>query len=93
MEILQLLLSFFLKDANIDKLKPIIELFSNNSFDLASIIKNLNPEIIKTLMELFPTIENPTTDVVGQEYGLTPIANVGDKEIVYTLNKYFNGQS
>jgi hypothetical protein len=31
------------------------------------------------------------TETVGQNvYGLNPIANVADKDIVYTLNKYLS---
>lgn len=94
MEILQFLLKFFIQNSNTSWLKPIFELFQNNSFNLGETLKNLQPEtlepIIKNFMDNFATNKNSTDFSVEQDYGLSPIANIGDKQIVYTLNKYFN---
>lgn len=92
MEILQFLLSFFSQELNGGKFAPLFELFRDNSFDLKKIIKNLNPEIIAPLVQEFMNFSknNNPTATVGQTVGLSPIANIADKEIVYSLNKYFN---
>lgn len=93
MEILQFLISFFLKEFGGDKLQTIIELFRNNSFDLNKIINNLKPETIAPIMQDFfksMNKENSPTDFsVGEDNKLSPIARIADKDIVYTLNRYF----
>ncbi len=97
MEILKLLLSFFLKDDKLKPFSPIVELLSKNSFDIHKTLKNLNLDALAPIVKAF--LENasnvreqnktPTDFSVGEVVGLNPIANIADKEIVYTLNKYF----
>ena len=93
MEILQFLISFFLKEFGGEKLQTIIDLFQNNSFDLNKIINNLNLETISPIIqEFFKSLnkENTPTDFsVGEDNKLSPIARIADKDIVYTLNRYF----
>ncbi|MBQ9756698.1 MAG: hypothetical protein IJV99_03770 [Clostridia bacterium] len=93
MEILQFLLSFFLKNSNADWLKGIVDLLSKNSFNIGETLKNLSPETLEPIIKEFSSLfknQNPTEYSVGQEVGLSPIANLGDSKIIYTLNKYFN---
>ncbi len=95
MEILQYLLSFFVKSLGGKALSPLLELLEKNSYNLGEALKHLTPEIIQPLAEVFmKNINNkksPTENSVGNSNvsGLNPIANIADKEIVYTLNKYF----
>ncbi len=94
MDLLQIL-SFFLKESNLAGLSPIIELLQNNSFDIAKTLKSLNMDTLAPLIRAFMSgmnnsaKENPTESSVGDIHGLNPIANIADKNIVYTLNKYF----
>lgn len=86
MEILQFLLSFLLKDFN--NLSPILSHLSENGFDLKSAISNLSlDKLAPILSSFFSQKESPTNN---NFVGLNPIANIADKEIVYTLNKYFS---
>jgi hypothetical protein len=90
MEILQFLLSFFSDQNNFDKFSGLINAFKENSFDLNSVIKNIDLKtILPILKELFLGLQNKSpTEIVGQGEGLTPIANIADKNIVFVLNKY-----
>ncbi len=97
MEILKTLLSLFIGEKRLESFSPLIDLLSKNSFDLAKTLKNLNLDalapIIKVFLENFNS--NPAQNKTPAEYSageishLNPIANIADKEIVYTLNKYF----
>ncbi len=96
LEILKSLLSIFLTDDKVKTLSPIVDLLSKNSFDVHKTLKNLNLETITPLIKAFMSNigknneQNKTpTESVGEVSGLNPIANVADKNIVYTLNKYF----
>lgn len=91
MEILQFLLNFFLEEYGDKSFAPIFESLKNNSFDIASTLKNLNPEtltpILKTFMN-FGKNKAPNTNLGAQ--GLNPIINFADEKIVRSLNKYFS---
>lgn len=96
MEILQFLLSFLTKNLNTSFLAPIFELFKNNNFDLKSVLNNLDVSaIMPVLKEIFSSfnMKSPTQTVGQNVYGLNPIANVADKDIIYTLNKYLGQPS
>ncbi len=90
MEILQFLLSFFSDQSNLDKFSGLINAFKENSFDLNSVLKNIDlKSVLPFIKDLFLGMQNKSpTDVVGQGEGLTPIANIADKDIVFVLNKY-----
>ena len=91
MEILQFLLSFFLNEYGGGSLKPILELFKENSFDIKRVLQNLKPETVAPIIKDFMSKNNnkSPTETVGHACGLNPIAKIADKEIVYTLNKFF----
>ncbi len=96
MEILKLLLSFFIKEKNLQPFEPILKLLSANSFDLKKTLSGLNLDAIAPLIRAFmERAENneqnktPTETSVEVSVNLNPIANLADKEIVYALNKYF----
>ncbi len=92
MEILQFLLNFFLKDNGGGALKELLNLFSQNSFDLKKVLANLNPETLAPIIENFMNgtkKENPIKST-GFSYGLSPISKIADKDIVYTLNQHFD---
>lgn len=90
MEILQFLLSFFSDQNNFDKFSGLINAFKENSFDLNSVLKNIDlKSVLPIIKELLFGMQNKSpTDLVGQGEGLTPIANIADKDIVFVLNKY-----
>ena len=91
MEILQVLLSLLSNNENLKNLLPIINLFKNNSFDLKSVLQNLNLETIAPIIKEFMNgKKNSPTEKVDTGYGLNPITNIADKEIIYTLGKYFH---
>lgn len=92
MEILQNLLSLLMNNQNLNGLKPIMDLLAKNSFDIKKTLSSLDLNSIMPIINQFMnTMKNksPTTEY-SPAVGLTPIANVADKEIVYTLNKYFH---
>ncbi|MBQ9735003.1 MAG: hypothetical protein IJV95_03990 [Clostridia bacterium] len=76
---------------NLGVLAPILNALKENSFDIKKTLSSINPEILAPLIKQFfeNAQNNNPTDTVGQfYYGLEPIKNVADKDIVYTLNKY-----
>lgn len=92
MELLQFLVSFLLKEFGGEKLEPVFNALKDNSFDLS---KLLTPQTISALMPLIMDFINkqnktPTEFSVGEDYKISPIAKIADKDIVYTLNKYFS---
>ena len=91
MEILQNILSFFLKEYGGEKLAPILKLLSENSFNIKNLLNNLNIEEILPIFNEFinSAKKNNPTESVGYKNGLKPIAFVADKDIVYSLNQYF----
>ena len=93
MEILQLLLSFLLKEFGGEKLAPILNGLQNGNFNLQNILSSITPEMLSSVFKLFSSEQNntPCPDIFsGQGYGLNPIAQIADKDIVYTLNKYLS---
>lgn len=96
MEIFQFLLSYFLKNSNLDTLAPIIENLKQNNFDLKKVLSNLNPEsimpMLSTLMKNFGQNKNPSPSFYEEE-GLNPISDFADKQVIDCLNCYFSRES
>lgn len=91
MEILQILLSLLAKAESAGQLEPLVNLFKENEFDFKKVIKNLKPETILPLLGGFLNGQkNSPTEKVGRGEGLNPIAKIADKEIIYTLERYFH---
>jgi hypothetical protein len=95
MEILQNLLSFFLKNSGASAFQPIFDLLKTYSFNIGEALKHLTPETIAPIVKEFMKNtngqnKNPTDFSVGNPHGLNPIANVADKEIIYALNRHFS---
>ena len=90
MEILQLLINFLTGGAG-EKYKGILDLFIKDSFDIKKVLKDITPDKIAPIIKDFLSKKNSPTAPVGESVGLNPIANIADKNIVYTLNKYFYG--
>ncbi len=94
MEILRFLISFFLKEYGGEKFAPLMNELSKNNFDLKSFLKNINLESIAPIISaLFQNAKNRPTESAERNYSLAPIAGIADKDIVYTLNKYFYSNS
>ena len=69
MEILQFLISFFLKEFSGEKLQTIIDLFQNNSFDLNKIINNQTSSIkFENLKALCDILECTPNDLFEEYY-------------------------
>lgn len=104
MEILQNILTFLLGAQDNPAFERIYKTFERNGFDLVATLKSMDfTTLIQTIIQVVSSInsaqnKNPTEQSVGCNsgydygcnYGLNPIACVADKDIVYTLNKYFN---
>lgn len=92
MEILQFLLSFLFKDAS-TPLKDVLTKLKDNNFDIIKTLQNIDLSAILPLIEKFMQFsENKNRSENFQErniVGLNPIAQIADKDIVYSLNKYF----
>ena len=90
MEILQFLLSFFTQEFG-DKYKGVLELFKNNSFNLKSVLNNLNIETLAPLIkDIFSGIKNFSPQNNLQAEGLLPIKNIADENIISALNEYLD---
>ena len=91
MEILQFLTAFFKNNQNLKLIAPIIEILKNNNFDIKKALSSLTPEMIKPIIEQFSAIMNSAPNTFYEKgQGLTPISNIADKDIVYSLNKYLS---
>lgn len=89
MEILQFLLNFFLEEYGDKSFAPILESLKNNSFDIASTLKNLNPQTLTPILKTFMNFgNNKAPENLGAQ-GLNPIVGFADEKIVRSLNKYF----
>lgn len=92
MEILQFLINYLVKSNALDSIMPILNLLKNNSFDLKRVLSQIKPENIMQLVEMFLKNNAKKGPPKNEEpfYQLKPISNLADKQIVYTLNKYFS---
>ncbi len=89
MEILQFLASLLTNEQNSKIITPILELLRQNSFDLKKVFSNLDPQALAPIIkEFMANMNNRPTDTVGRNNGLTPISNIADKDIIFSLNKY-----
>lgn len=91
MEILQFLLSFFSDTEKLNKFSQLINALKNNELDFNSLAKSIDlKSILPVISELIFSLQqkSPTDFSVGQGQGLTPIADIADKDIVFALNKY-----
>ena len=93
MEILQTLLSYLLKNPNLQNFSPIIESLKQNNFDFKKVLSNLNLENImpmfNSIMQTFGQNKNPSPSFYEEE-GLNPINDFADKQIIDSLNCYFS---
>lgn len=87
MEILQFLLSFFLQEYGGEDFKSVFDELKENSFDLKSFLNNLTPEKVAPIIRKFTESEKSPSNINSD--GLSPIANIADRDIIYTLNGYF----
>lgn len=91
MEILQFLTAFFQNNQNLKLIIPIINVLRENNFDIKRALSSLTPEMIKPIIEQFSVVMNSTPQSFNQKsQGLTPISNIADKDIVYSLNRYLS---
>jgi hypothetical protein len=92
MEILQLLISFLVKEYGKD-FAPLFDHLKENNFDIKSAIKNIDVSALLPLIEKFINLKDaknrPFETQERDIQGLKPISNIADKDIVYTLNRYF----
>ena len=91
MEFIKQLISFLINEFGIEKLSGLFNILSENSFDITKILQSITPEQFAPIIQEFMknSKNNTTNENFEGGYGLTPIANIADKEIVYALNKYF----
>ncbi len=91
MELLQFLLSFFASEYG-DKLKPVLTLLEKNNFDIRKTLGSIDLETIAPIIKDFMEkgMKNRPESSERNIVGISPIANIADKDIVYTLNKYFS---
>lgn len=89
MEILKFLLTLLNNGDLQNNLSSLLTLFNKGSLDLKSLLSNLNLETLAPLLKDFFNQKPHPTQTVERGFGLNPIAKIADKDIVYTLNKYF----
>ena len=91
MEILQVLLSLLLNGKNFESFAPILNAFKENDFDLKKVLESIDLKSLMPFITSFLNDKKQSPNVsVGQGFGLSPIAKIADKEIIYSLNQYFH---
>ena len=93
MEILQFLLSFFIKEYGHEALKPILDKLSENSFDIFKTLKSLSPETLAPLIKQFMSSSNKKTSNENfsmEVNNFNEISGFTDKELLTCLNNYFS---
>ncbi len=94
MEILQFLAQLFSNEQNSKVLTPILELLKQNDFDIKRVLSNLDPKaLVPIIKEFMANMNNRPTDTVGRSNGLSPISNIADKDIIFSLNKYLGQET
>ena len=92
MEILQFLLSSLLEQKNLKKLLPVFELLKQNSFDIKTTVQSLNLQTVAPIIKEFINFNNNDNNQnKGEEkyYGTSPIIDIADRNIIWTLNRHF----
>ncbi len=92
MEILQLLINQFLDENKAKALQPFLKLLSENNFDIKRVLKNINPQMLASVFSSAFKNQNRATNVARYSYGVEPISNIANKEVVFALNKYFGSR-
>lgn len=85
-----------LSSGNLQTLLPILNLLRENSFDVKKALNNLTPETLAPIIKALSENNRPTatqSSFTAEPVGVTPIANVADKEIVYILNRYLSSET
>ncbi len=88
MKILNLLLKYFLSTEQGQTLKPLLELFEKNDFDVAKTLKNFDINAILPLATSFLN-QKETPTKKAEELKLTPIQTFASNDVVTQLNNYF----
>ena len=89
MEILQFLTQFLANEQNFKIIAPILDLLKQNSFDIKRVLSSLNPQVLAPIIkEFMANMNNRPKNNVGRNNGLSPISNIADKDIIFSLNKY-----
>lgn len=91
MNLLQILTSFLSNSENSKALLNLIADLLNGNFNLENLLKNINIE--KVLKIFSPLLQsNGESDKRQNQnagFALSPITAFADKDVVYSLNKYF----
>lgn len=90
MDILNFLLDTIEKNANV--LAPAFKILSENSFDIKKVFDKLTPEDILRIYKDVSDNAQKNAPYAEKTYGVAPISDIADKEIVYALNKYVNSE-
>ena len=95
MEILRILAEFLTKEYGGGAFGKILELLAKNEFDIKRTLSSLGPDtvapILKELLNSAADAKKETSSFNGKGFGVSPVQNVADEKIIYTLNKYFGG--
>ena len=92
MEILDIIKNLA-SNGGLSALIPVINALKDNSFDLQKTLNNIAPETLAKLGgELIKSAESSQTFNEVKKNGVSPIANIADKDIVYTLNRYISAE-
>lgn len=90
MQILQFLTSIFSDNKLLSALAPIFKALVDNNFDLNKVLSSIDLTSLAPLLNVdSDNMKNPTEEFsVGENLGLSPISNLADSKIIYSLNKY-----
>lgn len=95
MNLLQIFLSLLKNNKSLEQFLPLLSILQQNNFDLQKTLASIDPKalqpLITSLMNFFEN-KSPTYSV-GQENALSPISDIADKDIIYSLNKYLSQDS
>ena len=89
MNLLQFLTSLFSNPESRNGILQLLGNILNGNFNLAEILSNLNIEKALSLIAPLFQQNNQNDKKTQSGFTLSPIENFANKDIVYSLNKYF----
>jgi hypothetical protein len=90
MEFIKVLINLFLGEEKSKGLEPLLEIFSNNNFDIKSSLSHLNVEtVLPLLTSLFSDVTSPKKPATTETF--TDYREYCGDELADRFDAYFNG--
>ena len=90
MEFIKVLINLFLGEEKSKSIEPLLEIFSNNNFDIVSTLSHLNAEtVLPLLTSLFSDATKPVKEPIMRP--CTDYRDYCGDELADRFDAYFNG--